>query len=270
MRKLLTFFVLSNLYVSFCVATLAFSFQYIYSSFNINVILFLFASTFISYNFHRIIIVNNNHKHKRRKWVLENYNYLRLVSVFSILIMIVVFFKFQRITQVLVLIISLISFLYPFFLRKIPYIKIFVIAFVWAFCTNILTFVENSIVIDRQIFISFFKTFLFVIAITIPFDIRDIRFDDLKMKTLPIVFGSVKSKKIAITLLCLCLLISVFEYLVFDFKIYLFISFFSSYIYSQYLIRFSSEQKEDWYFSFFVESASLSLLVFLIITSNFL
>jgi len=64
-------------------------------------------------------------------------------------------------------------------LRDIPFLKIFVIAFVWALVTGLLPLISSKdlIQINLQHILFLTKQFLFVVAITIPFDIRDMKYD---------------------------------------------------------------------------------------------
>ena len=96
-----------------------------------------------------------------------------------------------------------------FGLRKIPGLKLFLIAFVWAFSAVVLPIFElqSSFAFEipfKDIAILTLKRFLFVAAITIPFDIRDIFQDKtFELKTIPTVFGEKKAY-----LLCQLILIS--------------------------------------------------------------
>ena len=51
----------------------------------------------------------------------------------------------------------------------------------------------------------FAQRFLFVVAITLPFDIRDVDFDDATLKTIPQVLGVIYAKRFGI--LCLMLFV---------------------------------------------------------------
>jgi 4-hydroxybenzoate polyprenyltransferase len=59
----------------------------------------------------------------------------------------------------------------------------------WAAVTVVLPVVESNGPIDTNVLFEFVQRAAFVIAITIPFDIRDLRWDRKELKTLPQVFG---------------------------------------------------------------------------------
>src|SRR5690606_36647016 len=85
-----------------------------------------------------------------------------------------------------------------FGLRKIPGAKTFIIAAVWSLscvCIPILELKNDGItVLAEEVFILAFKRFLFIITITIPFDIRDL-FQDQRynLKTIPVMLGEKKA-----------------------------------------------------------------------------
>ena len=62
------------------------------------------------------------------------------------------FFELNNLTQLVILIIGIISLSYPYVIRRIPYIKVFVIAFVWTIASCIIEGLENNIGIDQVIF----------------------------------------------------------------------------------------------------------------------
>ena len=165
---------------------------------------------------------------------------------------------------------SLISILYPFGLRNTPYLKIFLIAASWSISTVLLTYFENNLLIDQRFYLEIFARFFFILGITIPFDIRDLKFDNRKLKTIPIVFGFDDSKKIALFFLFIYILISSYVYLFNNFNLNYLLATFFCFLYSAYLVNNLKANSSNFYYSFWLESCSISLLVFLIITSIFL
>ncbi len=97
-------------------------------------------------------------------------------------------------------------------LRDIPFLKIFLIAITWTVTSVVLPFLELGLTINLEMILLFIFNFLFTIALTIPFDIRDLAHDHKNTKTIPLYFGVKTSKNIAKTLLGVCFLISVFSF----------------------------------------------------------
>lgn len=86
-------------------------------------------------------------------------------------------------------------------LRSISGIKIFVIAFVWAGVTVILPFLDGGGVLGMQILPEFAQRFLIVLALILPFEIRDLRYDLQQLGTLPQTMGVTRTKILGFALL---------------------------------------------------------------------
>jgi hypothetical protein len=87
---------------------------------------------------------------------------------------------------------------------------------------------------------------------------------------MPILFGVEKSKKVALIMLCLFLILEFIQCVIISQNINLFLPVFFCWGYTYYLIKNSSIDRSRFYYSFWVESCSMSLLGFLIITAIFL
>jgi hypothetical protein len=134
-------------------------------------------------------------------------------TVFIISLFVLPIFVFQLKFYVLLLLIpiGIVSFLYPveligddsdkIALREFPYLKIFLIGISWGIVTVILPLLQANIIISYSDVLETFVRAMFVIAITIPFDVRDVYSDSFKMKTLPQKMGVSMSKNLAYVLL---------------------------------------------------------------------
>lgn len=104
-----------------------------------------------------------------------------------------------------------ISFLYIFRLkgrnlRDVPNLKIHLIAFAWVSILILFPFLTRFYVTE-----SFIRSFIaliighyfYVLAVTIPFDIRDLKYDEKNQKTIPQRIGVHGSKLLSIVLLLL-------------------------------------------------------------------
>ena len=143
--------------------------------------------------------------------------------------------------------------------RNIPYLKIFLIAYVWASATVIFPMLHEELIIKApKIIALFFERFFFTLAITIPFDIRDKDNDNkVGLNTLVSLLNPVKSKILSIFLLCFCLfLIHYFH------SEYLF-HFGAIYILTAFLVIGSTSRRSEWYFTGYIDG--LFILEFLIL-----
>ncbi|SHJ96048.1 UbiA prenyltransferase family protein [Epilithonimonas mollis] len=134
------------------------------------------------------------------------------------------------------------SFFLEKFIRKIPLFKIFYVGLTWALINSWLILPD----FDWEIFII---TWLFVTALVLPFDIRDMNSDDVI--TFPILIGVGWTKAIAYILVFISCLLSVF-YLNFGFAVCFLFTTIITFI----LIYFSENDNNESYFSFMVESCS--------------
>jgi 4-hydroxybenzoate polyprenyltransferase len=151
-----------------------------------------------------------NSPHRRVRWIFGNHKFTIATTFVAFLGLIPIGFLYLSFESwVLLSTLAVLSFAYgiPFLkfnqkkigLRNIPGIKLFLISLVWAVSCVLLPIVEleakNTISIPLgEILILVLKRFLFICAITIPFDIRDFYDDKLsELKTIPVMFGEKKA-----------------------------------------------------------------------------
>ena len=94
-------------------------------------------------------------------------------------------------------------------LRQIYGLKIVVVGFVWAFVTVLSPFVQATehLTPEPEMIAAFFQRFLFVVALTIPFDIRDRATDPESLGTIPMIFGNRNAILLGVLLLAASLAI---------------------------------------------------------------
>jgi 4-hydroxybenzoate polyprenyltransferase len=130
----------------------------------------------------------------------------------------------------------------------------------------LLLILEKEIIFSSNVIAHLLSRFLFIFAICIPFDIRDVKYDNIKLKTIPIVFGVSRSKLISFISLLFVIIISTFQYWNNKLSIGFFVAISLSCIVSSIFIEKSNGKKSDFYFSFWVESLSILLYLFLVIS----
>lgn len=141
------------------------------------------------------------------------------------------------------------SFFLEKFIRKIPLLKVFYVGLTWALINSWLILPEFNWPI-------FWISWLFVSALVLPFDIRDMKSDDVV--TFPILIGVQKTKYLAYLLVFVACLVGLI-FLDREFAL----SFLITTAFTFILIYFSENDNEESYFSFWVESCcGLPLLCF--------
>lgn len=164
---------------------------------------------------------------------------------------------------------GVLSFLYalPFpekGLRYIPFLKLFLIAFVWAGSSVGLLMVVHEDV--GRYFILFLAVMLFVIGIAIPFDIRDAHKDRPGLRTLPQALGNRRAKELALVSLVVSgfLFWLQFEELNSTVSIW-----FLGLVFSLLMVWNAKRERKDFYYTFWLESCSLIFLLLLMVYKFF-
>jgi len=168
----------------------------------------VFSFTFFTYNGQRLYRVNQkiiekNKLSERLKWVIKNRIALTISSaIFGLTGFLCTLFIDSYCFLILIPLGGL-SFFYvipliPIYrtspsLREIPYLKIIVIGITWSIAIDWLPMVDSRYTVGMDtstLLISLLQVFLYVFAITLPFDVRDIKFDKLThLKTIPRLIG---------------------------------------------------------------------------------
>lgn len=140
-------------------------------------------------------------------WVDRNQTIIFLGVILSFSMTAMIFLRIQKITfnlGLLLAVSSIISFFYVIRIRgknmrELPFIKIHLIAFTWVVILILFPILNENIettVVDFSI-----AHYAYVLAVTIPFDIRDLKYDSPKQKTIPQFFGVFGAKVIGVVLL---------------------------------------------------------------------
>ncbi len=254
----------SNIWVAFCALGLTLSSEIILQTSSTSIAQFVFFATIFAYNIQRIIRIKKGGIHPRKKWLIKNKMEVYFLMLIAFIGSLYYFCVLNFITQITIVFTAVLSLAYPF-IRSSPFVKIFVISFVWTISTMLFLILENNIVITQNIILHLASRFLFVFAITIPFDIRDLECDFDNIKTIPMVFGEKHAKWIANCGLLICVIILIFQYTQNNICFPNFLALFLTYFLSGVLIIKSDKSNNDIYFSFWVESLSFLCYVFLVV-----
>jgi 4-hydroxybenzoate polyprenyltransferase len=209
LRSAFDFLLFSNVFMSLCaVAQGLLTFHLIGSKPVYSVLGLLFTSTLGIYNF--CILISKPQQpetspYKRIRWFFSHFRLMVTFTIVSLLSLIPLFFLISTASQILLIFLAILSFGYglPIFvigeqkfgLRNIPGLKLLMITLVWTMSCVLLPILESqelnlATISMRDTTILIAKRFLFIAALAIPFDIRDL-FDDkqLGLKTIPVAWG---------------------------------------------------------------------------------
>ncbi len=147
-------------------------------------------------------------KEERWDFFLQHLKHMRILTILTLVICVILFFLLPHKIKLILIIPGVIAVLYgipipmkgkTFRLRDVGISKIFMISFVWAFISSVLPAVNSDIsVFATSTLILFAANFLFIFAITIPFDIKDLKIDAMhNVKTIPTILGIENSYSLA-------------------------------------------------------------------------
>lgn len=221
LKQLLNFYINSSIHVGLAVYAFGYITLIEYNlAYNESVLYFLFYGTITGYNFVKYFGLAKFHHRRLAKW-------LRVIQVFSLVSFVMMcYYMIQLPLQVIYGIagFGIVTFFYaiPFMpkaifidqhhnLRSISGLKVYIIAFVWAGVTVGLPLLAAKVTIDTDVVLLGVQRFCFVIALMLPFEIRDLKFDSLRLSTIPQKIGVKQTKTIGIVLAILIVFLDFFK-----------------------------------------------------------
>ena len=275
MYRILKFCVNANILVSFASFSLYRVTELLFDFKDLNLGLFVFFSTLFAYNYMRLpvclkkgnvqtMVLRDNHK--------IIYYILFTSAVAVVFLLSILGFKFLK----LVFPAIIISLLYPlsisinkkeYSIRKIPFLKIFLIALTWSYITLLIPALYYNLEIDYFLLDMFFQRVLFIIAISIPFDIRDYNIDNIK--TIPNTLGIYESKLFAWFCLFIIDVLLIVDLINNTITMPFFIALFLSIELCSLLIYYANPNRSLMFYGLFVESLSIIMCLFVSIASFF-
>ena len=134
-------------------------------------------------------------------------------------------------------------------LREIPHIKIHLIAIIWVLITLVFPLINEGYVFKYFYYV--LPHYLYVIGVTIPFDVRDLKHDSKKQRTIPQLLGVLGAKFLAVS----CLVSFAFFMCFLDFRFTYNYFFFVAIIIQIVLVLFTNEFRSETYFAGFIDGA---------------
>lgn len=269
LRQIFDFYLNASIHVALAVVSFYFvSLEIFKVSTNYRLAGFLFFGTIVCYNFIKYGV-------EAKKYLIVSNPYHRLIQIFSFLAFFGACYFFIGLSKnlwIAILILVLVSTLYavPFLpqtknLRSLGGMKIYLVAFVWMGCTLLLPIVDNDLVLNTDFIVLMLQRVLVVLILLIPFEIRDLSYDDTYLRTLPQRIGVGRSKLLAYFLIGIYIVLSFLRsgLVVLDFIVELF---FGAVLF---VTIFLTKEKQSKYFaSFWVEALPVLYLGICIFFKN--
>lgn len=282
-QSALDFLLFSNIFMSLCaVAQALVTFHLIGSKPVYEVLALLFCSTLGLYNFSLLVTRIKDPEsspYRRVRWFYVRYRLMVTFTIVSLLALIPLFLLVSTESRILLIFMSILSFSYglPLFsigdqkfgLRHIPGLKPFLITLIWSLSCVLLPVLEAQShhfadVSMRDTIILVAKRFLFIGALTVPFDIRDLFQDRLTgLKTIPVAWGEKKAYLFCQVLLAgYLILLFMFHNNGFNVD---FFALATSTILTGWLIFKSEREKNEYYYFFYLDGVLILQYVLLVV-----
>jgi hypothetical protein len=212
LKTILNFYINASIHVALAVyAFVRITEIYFKLSYNENLDYFIFYGTITGYNFVKYAGVAKLH-HKR---LTKGLKIIQIFSLGCFFAMCYYGYLIDFKTLLLSVPFTLLTVLYavPFLsgfdknLREISYLKIIVVAFVWAGFTVLIPVFDAEKEFSLSVVFTIIQRFLIVLVLILPFDIRDMKFDAISLQTIPKKIGVEQTKKLGLTLLVFSLVL---------------------------------------------------------------
>ncbi len=259
-KAIFRFYINSSIHVAFALLSLV---VMTFLKFDIDIdvwlLVFVFSACITGYNFVKYAPVAKLH-HRSLTQQLKAIQFFSLLS-FILLVVCCFFVHLKIIIMSSGLAVLNILYAIPVYnknLREVPFLKIFIIALIWAVVSVIFPFFYEgrSPVDDDYRLVEFVERFCLVILLMIPFEIRDYPYDKKYLKTLISVFGLAQTKIWALCLIVLLFLMRLYFYQSEDVLFYSLLYFSLAAV-----IFFSKVNQKPYFASFGVEALPIFWLI---------
>ena len=152
-------------------------------------------------------------------------------------------------------------------IRSLPLFKIFIISITWSYMTLLVPLLYEGYFLDYSILSFFFQRILFLIALLIPFDIRDMKVDNIQ--TIPNTIGEFRSKLFGwfcLFIIQVLLILDVFNSTI---SLPFFLALFISIELTSIVLYFTNQNKSFIFYGIIVEGLSIIMCLFVLIASFF-
>jgi len=273
LKRIFNFYLNSSVHVAFAALALAWV-TLIELNLNLDkeLLYFVFFATITGYNFVKFFGVAKFHHRSLASWLKS----IQVFSLFAFFAMSYYLFQLKLNTLVCIAVLGIITFFYavPIMipkhylfddhknLRQIGGLKVYLIALIWTVTAVILPVVNQDYEINIDVVIIGVQRLCYILVLMLPFEIRDLNYDSLKLATIPQKIGVKKTKVIGVSLLVVFFMLDFFkDELAAD---TVFSTLLIAIITLLFLV-FSNKEQSKYYSAFWVESLPVVWLLILIL-----
>src|SRR5690606_2473914 len=204
LKKIFDFYIDASIHVALAVYAFVRITMLTFDIYDENLGYVVFCGAIVGYNFLRYA---GDAKH----YLFVDKTYVKIIQAFSF----VAFFlscyyifqlPFKIIYRIGGLVIVTVLYMIPLSKRKrnirsLAGVKVLVVALVWTATTVLLPVINADVGIGLNVVLEAVQRFIYIIILMIPFEIRDMEEDSLRLKTIPQQFGVKKTKLLGILML---------------------------------------------------------------------
>ncbi len=273
LKQLFNFYINSSIHVALSVFSLTWITLLEYDLLSDKTILyFVFFASVSGYNFVKYFGMAKFHHRSLANWLKA----IQIFSFFCFIITCYYAFKLNLNTLIYIAGFGLITFFYAIpllpkqkifdtnSLRNVEGLKVYLIAFVWMGVTVILPLINNDYTISTDVIFTSAQRFIFIIVLMLPFEIRDLQYDSLKLATIPQKIGVKQTKILGVLLMVLFFLMEFFKDEIDNNKL---VALALTTMLTGFFLMGSEKDQGKYYSSFWVEGLPIFWLLILLVLS---
>lgn len=271
LKAIFDFYINSSIHVALAIVAMAcITYLEFHVSFDLNLLSFIGFASITGYNFVKYFGLAKFH----HRSLSNKLKAIQVFSLFCFLAMSIFALRLNTAALIAILVFGAVTFLYAipllpnrFFvdkkkkLRSISGLKIYIIALVWSGVTVGLPLINSDFELYDDVTISAVQRFIFVIILMLPFEIRDLNYDSLKLATIPQRIGVKQTKIVG---LVLAIVLVSLEYFKDDINLSHLISLAGIIFTTILFLMFSTQQQGKYYSAFWVESLPVFWLMMML------
>ena len=143
-------------------------------------------------------------------------------------------------------------------LRDLDFIKIFLVAIIWAWVSVLLPYLEMGRPLNNSLIFMALERVFFIFAITLPFDIRDLKVDaHNNVQTIPALIGARQSKYLATGLVAVSMFFAILNMYTHFYSLWTTFGLLISAFMTVFIINYSDRTEEDYFFTGLVDGLML-------------
>lgn len=168
-----------------------------------HLLLFVFFGTIPTYNFIKYGV-------EAKRYFLVKNSYHKQIQVFSLIVLALAGYHFFFLSYAVwfscfVMALFIVLYALPVSpkhknLRSIGILKVILVALVWTGITVIIPMISSAISFSWDIWLQILQRFILILILLIPFEIRDLEYDELNLKTIPQRIGVSQTRNLGMLL----------------------------------------------------------------------